>query len=505
MLLRENSIMNRAVYQAVLLLFLLVWTPLSSKSAPPSLEISPQVTPIAVSGDYPESASAGSQIYLPLLFRLSGPGSLHQIPRINIPFFTDTISFPEAAVHWLGFVRGVDNYADIRVGYTQDELAIRLSIFDRQAWYDTTPSTSTLTQWDAVSLYLDTSALSSSSPGPDSYQFIGQLNWWEPRTDYQAAYRGGSSGWALEDIPFSTETTMRGENWNNNSKTDRGWTITYRIPFSSLNSPAPPPSGTIWRMAVSVHDRDDAAGQAISPKLWPQAIQPDLLATWGQIHFGLPSYSPPSYSNPNTFTIRNKLNGAVVSDADVGGGTVCGDGLDFWYQWGDTNYAGGTQVNIQNQSDVADWPCFSKFYVTFPLSSLPADKVVVSATLKLHQFGNSYPAEAKASLIQVLVVRKDWDENNLTWNNAPSPVENVSRSWVKPLLALPPWPGIPIEWDVSAATAQAYNRGLPLRLALYSADAAYHSGKYLSSSDVGDWNQAGRPTLTVILGDPTFP
>jgi hypothetical protein len=131
--------------------------------------------------------------------------------------------------------------------------------------------------------------------------------------------------------------------------------------------------------------------------------------------------------------------------------------------------------------------------------------VVVSATLKMHQFGNSYPAEAEASLIQVLVVRKDWDENNLTWNNAPSPVENVSRSWVQPLLSLPPWPGVPIEWDVSSATAQAYNRGLPLRLALYSADAAYHSGKYFSSSDVGDWNQASRPTLTIILGDPTFP
>jgi len=36
---------------------------------------------------------------------------------------------------------------------------------------------------------------------------------------------------------------------------------------------------------------------------------------------------------------------------------------------------------------------------------------------------------------------------------------------------------------------------------LYEADSAYHSGKYFTSSDTGDWNEAGRPTLQVILAD----
>ncbi|MDT8304975.1 MAG: hypothetical protein RRC07_03480, partial [Anaerolineae bacterium] len=53
---------------------------------------------------------------------------------------------------------------------------------------------------------------------------------------------------------------------------------------------------------------------------------------------------------------------------------------------------------------------------------------------------------------------------------------------------------------VSRAVAQAHASGQPLRLVLYSADGAYHSGKYFSSSDVPAWNAAARPTLTVSWG-----
>ena len=42
--------------------------------------------------------------------------------------------------------------------------------------------------------------------------------------------------------------------------------------------------------------------------------------------------------------------------------------------------------------------------------------------------------------------------------------------------------------------------GAPVRLALYEADWAYHSGKYFYASDTGDWNAEGRPTLTVTWG-----
>jgi len=48
----------------------------------------------------------------------------------------------------------------------------------------------------------------------------------------------------------------------------------------------------------------------------------------------------------------------------------------------------------------------TKYYVTFPLTALPPGKVVVSATLTLHQFGNSQPDAAKPSLVQVLTVER---------------------------------------------------------------------------------------------------
>ncbi|MFV9505128.1 MAG: DNRLRE domain-containing protein [Oscillochloridaceae bacterium umkhey_bin13] len=182
------------------------------------------------------------------------------------------------------------------------------------------------------------------------------------------------------------------------------------------------------------------------------------------------------------------------------GGAVCGAGLDFWTEWGTSSRdAGRGDFNIQNQSDLADWPCFSKYYVTFPLNSLPRGRVVVEARLILHHFGNAQPSDAKPSLIQVHVVEHDWDEQRLTWNNAPLASENVGAGWVPPLQATAPWPGIPREFELSRAVAAAYAANQPLRLVLYSADSAYHSGKYFVSSDTGDWNAAGRPTLIVTM------
>jgi hypothetical protein len=104
-------------------------------------------------------------------------------------------------------------------------------------------------------------------------------------------------------------------------------------------------------------------------------------------------------------------------------------------------------------------------------------------------------------LIQVSTAAGDWDETSLTWNNAPLAAENVGRAWVDWLSDQPPWPGVARSWDVSHAVAEAYASGYPLRLVLYSADSARHSGKYFVSSDTGDWNEEGRPTLQVTWGE----
>jgi hypothetical protein len=234
-------------------------------------------------------------------------------------------------------------------------------------------------------------------------------------------------------------------------------------------------------------------------------MDPEKPATWGELAFGMPEYAPPPAIPSGIVTIRQGLDGIVVPDADVGGSSVCGElaAPDFFPTWGDLNYAGKDFINIQNQSDVADWPCFSKYYVTFPLDTLPADREILSATLTLYQFGNAgegWDPGPQPSLIQVLTVGEDWDEATITWNNAPLAQENVSATWVEPLPSFPPLPGVPRRWDVGGAAAQAHNTGIPLRLALYEADWAYHSGKYFYSSDQDEWNALGRPTLTIALG-----
>jgi hypothetical protein len=81
-------------------------------------------------------------------------------------------------------------------------------------------------------------------------------------------------------------------------------------------------------------------------------------------------------------------------------------------------------------------------------------------------------------------------------------LENISSAWVYPVEQFPGWPGIPWSWDISRAVAQAYEAGEPLRLAIYTADNAYHSGKYFVSSDTGDWNAQARPTIEIRFGTP---
>jgi len=133
----------------------------------------------------------------------------------------------------------------------------------------------------------------------------------------------------------------------------------------------------------------------------------------------------------------------------------------------------------------------------------PSGKVIRSATLVLHLYGGSDPSAALDSHIQVLRVGEDWDEYTLTWNNAPYAIENSTRTRVHVYTKSPiVWPGDPYEWDVSRLVTQAYEEQVPLRLALYSGDSPMHSGKYFVSSDVGDWNAEGRPTLIVEWGDP---
>ncbi len=446
------------------------------------------------------------KVFLPFIKSNSNPPE--NKPAVNLPYIpvTDVTKekFREMAIFWFGEVRQDTNYTDVRVAYNDEAVFVYTSTFDKRVWYKEKSNGSDLENWDTVALMLHLDG-SSQAPLPtrQSFRFVSQFRHWEEPDNYHHSYRGDGTRWVSQSVSFADDAGWRGGGLNDNTENEKGWTMAYKIPFTSLGLPGKPSDGTLWRMAVTMYDRDNPTGSMTETQRWPDGNNENSPASWGSIRFGLPSYNPPAVSDVQVTAIRHKLNGAVVPDAAVGGGMTCGSGIDHWSDWGEENYAHQENFNIQNQKDVSDWPCFSKYYVTFPLNLIPPGKAIRSARLVMHEFGGSDPSQAKASVIQVMRVTQDWDEATLSWNNAPQVLENVSRAWVQPFGTKKiVWPGDRYEWDVSRAVAQAYQEGVPLRLALYSADSAMHSGKYFVSSDTGDWNAEGRPTLIVEWGIP---
>lgn len=438
------------------------------------------------------------QYYLPMV---QGKSSLSRnAQRVNVPYFADQIQFDETAIFWFGEVDPTDNYSDVRIGYTANELFIHVAIFDRLLWYDEITPVESLEKWDAVSLYLDLNGNGGSTPSANTYRFVGQLSRWVGRSEYQAAYQGNGAGWDKVDLPYTSEAGYRGN--PNDSSRDSGWRLTYQIPFSTFDLTAPPDKGEVWGLGVVVHDRDDVNGAPIESKTWPSGIDSTKPATWGEMAFGETEQMISETQSTGDITIRHGLNDMVVEDGEVGGHTNCGKNLDRFSEWGDTNYASVDRVNIQNQYDVADFPCFSKFYISFPINGIPPGKEIISATLTMYQFGNAGGdewGEAPATMVQVIMVEDDWLENSLTWNTAPQGIENVSRSWVPWIAEYPGANGVPRTWDVTNAVSESYSEGEPIRLALYSADSARHSGKYFWSSDYEI--EESRPTLQVTWAD----
>lgn len=454
-------------------------------------------------------------------FKTSLPLIIKTIPyqqrTVNIPFFGNddvTTHYDELSIFWFGNISPKDNYADVRIGYNNTNIELLISIFDRRLWYDPTPSVSDLHNWDAVSIYISTDNQIKTNLSSFEFRFTGQLTNWETnRTAWQNLQQGSLSGWKGILSPFSTDTGYRWENATdggvNNDKNNRGWFIRFKIPFSSLGIQNTPPEGTNWRLAIELYDRDDISISSFSIQSWPEKLKTMDPSTWGILHFGIPVFQGPSGQPTNTTYIQNKLNGAYVPDAAVGGttGNLCPGDTDYiWNEWGNENYGRSYDFNIQNQSDLADWPCFSKYFITFPLGQIPPGKIIHSATLTLYHWGNSGALsgsnQGRRSFIHVFTVTEDWNENQITWNNAPLAFENISRNWVDMAPEQIIWPGIERNWDVSKAVIEAYEKKMPLRLALYSSDSSYHSGKFFTSSDAPDWNAAGRPKLTVHWSNP---
>lgn len=447
-----------------------------------------------------------STLYLPFVTRASAP-PLPAGQVFHIPFSTGSASgvrLPEMAVFWFGQVTPTSNSVDVRLGFNNQSLVVDVAIIDRQLWHDNSPDAGSLTDWDAVTLYLDTAGPSGTAPRTTSYRLIGQAG---SGPTNQTAARGTGASWAPASVAFTTTLGWRGDAFNS-SGDDHGWWLQYEIPFASLGLAGRPADGTQWALAVVMHDRDDNAGTPIPDTLWPSALVDTQPASWGRVSYGLPTYVPPPSVPQGSVSLRHGQNGVSVPDQHAGGGTTCTEwGNDSWNAFGSQVQNGTPFVNVQNQRDVSDFPCFSRLYVTFPLAGhIPAGRAILSASLTLHLTGGSggdAVNQPTRSLIQVLMVDNAWDPNTLNWNNAPRAVLNVSRTYVEPSPAFPGWPGIPYVWDLSYAVATAYANGQSeLRLALYSSDGAIHSGKYFASSETDGFSAVSRPTLTVTWGAP---
>jgi hypothetical protein len=408
--------------------------------------------------------------------------------RVNAPYFSGKVYLGSSAIFWFGQVQDLDNYVDVRVGYNDDHIRLHVSVADHYLWYDRSPGPD-LTEWDAVTVYLDVGGLGGTAPSANDYRFVSQLNDWEDRADYQAAWRGDGSGWSPANISFTTSSNWRSDppTLNDNTSQDKGWVTSIYIPFSSLGLSGPPPDGTPWGLAVVMHDRDSAvASPAIPDKSWPETAKGAIPATWGQLTFNPSPYVPPAAVAEGTWISSD----SDVEDAFVGGGANCQGTFN-------TNFGNHPDLYIQNQEDIADYPCFNKAYLRFDLSDLPPGRTIMSATLTLTQFGNSQPSDAQPSLIWLHTLDDDWQENTITWNNAPLARENLTNTRVG--VIGPPWPLTPHQWDATQAVAEAYLAGeSSVDLVLYEADYYYHSGKYFVASESS--LASARPRLSVVYG-----
>src|SRR5579859_1658721 len=180
------------------------------------------------------------------------------VRRIDIPYFNNAaVPFNQTSIFWFGSVSSSDNYVDVRMGYNNKELYVDLQIVDRWLWYDPNAKAPDLSKGDTATLFLNTTQNGSNTPDQSSYKFVAQVDWFQPRTHYQQAYKGNGSTWAASSIPFTTVSGWRGNGFN--GKEDSGWQMTYHIPFSSLGKGGAPAQGTSWKLGVKVHNQDNAS------------------------------------------------------------------------------------------------------------------------------------------------------------------------------------------------------------------------------------------------------
>ena len=119
--------------------------------------------------------------------------------RVNLPYFEDSFSWARTAIFWFGkneLSLPGKNYVDVRMGYTDAALKIRATVIDYYLWYNNNATTtSDLTQYNAIAIYLDTHHDQAGTPQADDYKFLLGLSNLQTTANYKRDYRGDSSEW----------------------------------------------------------------------------------------------------------------------------------------------------------------------------------------------------------------------------------------------------------------------------------------------------------------------
>lgn len=435
--------------------------------------------------------------------------------RVNMPYFPTQVTWAESAIFWFGQnEQGVPsrNYVDVRAAYTVEALRIQATVVDYYLWYNVDPAAGDdLTQYDAVAIYLDTGFDRATTPQTDDYTFLVGARHWpnENAVQYHRQARGTGIEW---DTTWSGDwTDYEAMQWwcnpgpnSNACGIDFGWTAIFTIPWETLGLSGSPSEGALWGLGVQLHDRDDEPPDGyVAPDHWPETFDANSPATWGELHFGYADYRPlPAIPAGLAEIHATSPVDNTVEDAWMGGGGLCAGGHEGGSE---VNHGDDAALYVGTETAPTHFPCFNKSYLRFSLDAIPAGQAIISASMTLHLWGNAGdPGQAQPSWVHLFTISDPWDEMIIHWNNAPLAQENIAATWLYPY-SRPgdiQWPGDSYTWDATRAVAEAYAADRPVDLAIYGSDTEQHSSKYLTSSETGDWNVAGRPTLRVRWGAP---
>jgi hypothetical protein len=421
------------------------------------------------------------KIFIAALFLLLLAPSVAEsgaLPRLYVPRST---TYDQTAIVWYGTVTPDQSYTDLRLGYDAAGLFANANIVDRDVEFDAGRcdhrNVDDLSGYDATAL--------AFTVGGHTYTFVGSFqNWQGCQPQQQQAFMDGQP----ITTTFTTESGWRGAS-TNDTQDDAGWTVTFHLPWAALGQSGAPADGSVWSLVATTYNRN-------------QTIQAP--GTWqGQIVFG----TEPVYRPTGGLTAIASSDIPASQEIVAGGSTLCGAPNDTdttlrFSQWGVRNWltTPGDDPRIatlQNQADVADFPCFSRVYQDYVLT--PRAGYVISATLTLTAVGHSgYSTQVPYPVLDQLAETGPFASNALTWNNAPPLIRNVVSAWV-------PGSGYPqaISFDVTQAVARALAAHSDLYLVQYTGEESISSGIYFASINNPATGQ--RPQLHIVWGDLPTP